>query len=185
MPLPLEITLVRHGRTKANEAQQADKNGEDMTPHMEVFEVHDYEQRLSAEGVEQAKTARRYMLANGMAPEDYDAQYVSPFHRTLETAGYLGGEDTLWLPDIRLIERDWGVYGATTIEDRRAKYPETERMRGLSPFFARFDGGERVADTIFPVLSWIGTLAREQSGKRVVAVTHGEKMWGPASYSSA
>jgi broad specificity phosphatase PhoE len=177
MPLPQEITFVRHGRSLANEAQQADKLGEDMTQHMSVYDIHDFEQRLVSSGIKQAKKARRYMVDHDMAPEDFDIRYVSPFYRTLETAAYLGGDDSLWLPDVRLIERDWGHYGATTLADRQAKYPETERMKQLSKFFTRYDGGQSIVDTVYHFWSWIGTLTREMPDKRVLAVTHGEKMW--------
>lgn len=175
--LPIEITFMRHGFSEANAAQRADKRGEDMTPHLGVYDKHDFEQRLHPEGITQAKQARAYMLDNGLAPEDYDDHHASPFYRTLETAAYVGGENCEWLPEIRLIERDWGAYGAMLMKERQEQFPHTERMKALSSFFARYDGGESIYDTVFRVRNYIGTLAREATDKRILAVTHGEFMW--------
>lgn len=174
--MPMDLMLIRHGRSKANEAQQADKNGEDMTPHLDVYDKHDFEQRLASTGIKQAQKARRWMLANDVDPEEFDARFVSPYYRTLETAAHLGGT-ALWVPDARLVERDWGSYGAMTIKERQERYPETERMRELSSFFTRFDGGESVYDVYCRFRDFLGTLSREMKDKRVLAVTHGELMW--------
>lgn len=175
--MPMELVMVRHGRSRANEAQQADKRGDDMTPHSDVFDIHDYAQRLSPVGVEQAKTAREWMVANGLAPEEFDERYVSSFHRTMETAAYLGGPACQWLVDARLIERNWGHYGAMTIKERQERYPHTERMKQLSSFLVQFDGGESIYSTMYPFRDFLGTMYREKVDKRVLVVSHGERMW--------
>lgn len=176
--MPLEVTMVRHGLSKPNEAQRADKRGEDMTPHLEVFNMHDFRQELAEQGIQQAQTAGNYMRANDMDPKDFDRRDVTMYNRGMQTAAYLSGQDDCeWLPEIRLIERDWGSYGAMTIKERQERYPDTERMKTLSPFFARFDGGESMHDVVYRVRDYLNTLNREATDQRVLAVTHGELMW--------
>lgn len=173
---PLEVTFMRHGLSEANIIQKAEKSGSPHELTEKVYERHDFEQRLSLEGVEQALMARRWLISEHMAPEDYDERYMSPFFRTMETAITVGG-DSPWLPNLSLIERDWGLFGATPLQEREIQYADIMKMKELSSFFTRFTGGESVFDTTFRVRAFIDTLYRENGGQRILAVTHGELMW--------
>lgn len=176
--MPMEVVLIRHGQSEANVAQRADKAGEDMTPYMGVFEKHDLEQRLSPEGVEQTKKTRIFLQENGLDPQEFDYRLTSPFYRAMESAAHYGGPDCTWIPDIRLIERDWGNYGAMPIKERQERYPETERSKRLNSLLARYDGGENIIDTVYRVRDLTDTMTREMSGARVILSTHGEWAWG-------
>lgn len=178
MSTPLHLVLVRHGQSEANVVQKRDKPGLDPHPLQEsVYERVDSHQRLTSEGRSQAIAAGEWLMHQGLDPESFDERYVSPYVRTMETAGLLGGPDTLWLPEVRLIERDWGAYGATPAAQRAERFPDTERARAQSGFFARYDGGESISDVVSRFRDFLGTLARDFPDRRVIAVTHGELMW--------
>ncbi len=187
MTLPMDLVLVRHGQSEANVVQKREKdidaavaNGEmDVSPLPEavaIFSRHDSQQRLTSDGRSQASTAGEWLAENELRPQDFTGRFVSPYNRTLETAVLLDPEAT-WTPDARLVERDWGEYGSTPAPNRKHRFPDTERMREASAFFARMAGGESIFDTSFRVREFLGMCAREFADERVIAVAHGEVMW--------
>ncbi len=173
----MEIVLIRHGQSEANVVQQAEKHGDIPTELEKVYARHDFEHYLTKRGVVQAKAARVVLLQNGLDPENFDERYVSPYVRTKETAAYIGNGIVDWLPEVSLIERDWGLYGATPLSERIERFAHTERRREISSFFTRYDNGQNIPDVISNVKSWLNTLNREKTDQRVMAVTHGELMW--------
>src|SRR5262245_7155629 len=144
MSVPLHLVLVRHGQSEANVVQHHEKHGRDLHPRQDVVSRRiDAHQRLTAKGRDQACRAGEWLRANRLDPHDFDECYVSPYHRTMETAALVAG-DVAWLPDVRLIERDWGVYGATPKGEREIEFTHTEGMREQSGLFVRNDGGESI-----------------------------------------
>lgn len=177
MNMPMDLVMMRHGQSEANVVQGLEKSD---VPHPQtnaIYARHDYEQRLARDGLTQPLLARDWLLAQGIAPEQFDEAYVSPLYRTLETAAILGGQACLWLPETKIIERDWGIFGATPLNERRVRFADTERMKQLSSFFTRFDGGESMYDVTMRFRMFLDTLSREKSDQRILAVTHGELMW--------
>ena len=174
---PMEIVMIRHGQSEANVVQQAEKHGE-IPPDLEkVYARHDFEHHLTQRGVVQAKAARAVLVQNGLEPEGFDECYVSPFVRTQETAAYIGNGLVDWLPEVRIIERDWGLYGATPLSERIERYAHTERRREISSFLTRYDNGENIPDVGGRLRDWVSTLNRDKTNQRILAVTHGELMW--------
>lgn len=173
---PLEIMLVRHGQSQANVVQGAEKEGRELPDYAdEVYASHDFQHPLTALGVRQAKMARAALLDQGIVPEEYfDEFYVSPYLRTVETMAYLTDGNVDPLPEVRLIERDWGLYGATPMQERVERFAHTEQRRAISSFYTRYDGGENVPDVIGRFRDWMGTLNREMTNRRVLAVVHGD-----------
>ena len=177
MAMPLDLVLVRHGLSEANIIQRSEKADRPHPDLAQGYGRQDYLQRLSQEGIVQAEIAGRWLREHVIAPEDFDERYVSPFNRTMDTARHLGGPDSGWLPEFRLIERDWGQYGATPKQDRPELFPHTDRAKEEASFFARLDGGESIGDVAYRVRDFMDTLSRDMGDKRVLAVTHGELMW--------
>lgn len=206
MAMPETLVLVRHGLSEANIVQRLEgyvykesllvdeKTGdyEVKDPTIQAFvdkyigayalrdEIYsrpDYQQRLSYEGVEQAKIAGDWLRENLIAPEDFDERYASPFHRTMDTAIALGGPKSKWLADFRIVERDWGIYGATPRDKRPDMFPHTEKAKDDASFYVRYDNGESILDSVMRVRDWTDTLTRDNSDSTVLAVAHGEIMW--------
>lgn len=178
--MPKDLVFVRHGQSEGNLAQQAFKEGRALDIPEEFFECPDWQYRLTPEGVAQAQAAGHWLVEEfgGPLEETFDAHFVSPYFRTRETAAHVGGAACRWLTDDRLPERDWGVYNSVHPNERSVHFPHTERMRKLSSLRWRPDGGEALmSEVLLRFRDWLGTLGREQKGKRVIAVTHGELMW--------
>lgn len=180
MGMPNQLILVRHGQSEANIVQKGEKHNPDFVAPEGFYDRHDSEQRLSPLGVEQAKLAGQWILDNlGNPAEIFDRCMVSSYIRARETAAYVGGPACEWLIDDRLRERDWGVYGATPLEERKERFAHTERLRKQSYWYTPFDGGEGMASDIhFQVRDVLGTLHREMDGKRVLVVAHGDRIGG-------
>lgn len=205
MAMPETLVLVRHGLSEANIIQRLEgyvakekllmdeTGGYEVTDptiqtfvdkYIGVFALRDdiyarpdFQQRLSYEGVEQAKIAGDWLRNNLIAPKDFDERYASPFHRTMDTAIALGGSDSTWLADFRITERDWGIYGATPRDKRPDMFPHTEKAKDAASFYVRYDNGESILDSVMRARDWTDTLWRDNGDSTVLAATHGEFMW--------
>lgn len=176
--MPNDLILVRHGESEANVAHRKERHGHGKTIPPEFYDLHDWEYRLSKKGVIQAQKAGAWLTEHVAEISDFDLRYVSPFMRARETAVNLGGTGCQWLVDGRLKERDWGIYGATPLEERKALFARTDALRERSSWYTRLDGGESLADNVMMrVRDWFDTLHRDGDSKRVLAVAHGEFMW--------
>lgn len=176
MAMPNDIVFVRHGLSEANIVHKVDKSGEGHhSKEAEVNDRPDWQQRLSKKGIEQAKGAKRWIDEHLGGIESFDGRYVSPFLRTRETAAYVGGLDTgEWTIDDRVVERSWGVYGIVPRAEQRSHFPLTVKLHETTPWYVRFDGGESMPDVYGRFRDFQGTLHREQSGRRVIVVSHGD-----------
>lgn len=179
MSMPQDLVLVRHGESEGNVVQRAYKHGELTELPSNFLDTHDWHYHLTPEGVAQAQAAGRWLTAQfGEIAESFDEHYVSPYIRTRETAAHLGGSACAWLVDERLRERDWGVYNSVEPDERKKFFPHTERVRKQTSLRWRPDGGESLmSEVMLRYRDWLDTLNREQSDKRVLAVSHGELMW--------
>lgn len=175
MAMPNDIIFVRHGQSEANIIQKATKSGGQHLDEDKVRDRPDWIQRLSPKGIEQAKKAKIWIDENLGGVDSFDGRYVSPFLRTRETAAYVGGlEVGEWTIDDRVVERSWGVYGIVPKAELRSQFPLTVRLHETTPWYVRFDGGESMPDVYGRFRDFQGTLHREQSGRRVIVVSHGD-----------
>ncbi len=181
--MPNDLVFVRHGQSEANIIQMADKAGRAHEMHEAVNDRPDWEQRLTSLGISQALKAKEWIDTNLGGAAAFDFRFFSPFLRTRETAGYIGGPQCGgWIIDDRVIERSWGIYGAVPIADREIKYALTTRWHKQSPWYTKLEGGESRYDVSDRFRDFQGTLDREAAGKRVLLVTHGDFM-GIARYN--
>lgn len=175
MTMPRDLLFIRHGESEANIVQKHDNHGIDMNIVPDIFARPDWQQRLSMQGVEQARRAKEYIDRELGGLATFDALYVSPFFRTRETAAYVGGADLAgWTIDDRIIERSWGIYGKMSRAEQAEKFPLTAAEKKVNPLYVRLDGGESVHDVYGRFRDFQGTLHREQADARVAVVTHGD-----------
>lgn len=175
MPMPNELVFVRHGQSEANIIQKERLPQPSSEAIQAVKDRPDWQQRLSALGIMQAKNAKQWIDQNLGGVQSFDGRYLSPFLRTRETAAYIGGDDCAnWTVDDRVVERSWGVYGTVARADQRKQFPLTNRLHKATPWYVRFDGGESMPDVYGRFRDFQGTLHREQSGRRVIVVSHGD-----------
>lgn len=175
MTMPREILFIRHGESEANIVQRSDNHGLEAELAHAIFGRPDWQNRLTERGIEQAKIARTWIDRELGGLAAYDALYVSPFMRTRETAAYVGGPELEgWTIDDRIVERSWGVYGKLPRAEQRAKFKMTAAEKAANPWYTRLDGGESMPDVYGRFRDFQGTLHREQAGRRVAVVSHGD-----------
>ncbi len=175
MSMPNDLVFVRHGQSEANIIQKADKNGVRHEKEQQVNDRPDWQQRLSAQGVEQAKAAKKWMDDNFGGAASFDFRYFSPFLRTRETAAYVSGKECGgWIIEDRVVERSWGVYGSMPKAEREEKFAHTAKLYAQSPWYAKLDGGESRYEVSGRWRDFQATLHREAAGKKVLVVTHGD-----------
>ncbi|HVX23881.1 MAG TPA: histidine phosphatase family protein [Candidatus Saccharimonadales bacterium] len=175
--MPRDLVLVRHGQSEANVLQAQWKEGESPELPDWFEDRHDWQHPLSQEGREQARLAGQWILENIGDIAEFEGRFVSPYLRARQTAYEVGRHVVSFWSDDRIIERDWGVYGVTPRPELDRLFPETQRMKRQSAWYARLDGGESMNDIFYHVRDFFGTLHREYADKQVIAVTHGEKIW--------
>ena len=177
MSMPKELLFIRHGQSEANIVQKHDDHGMDPEVAAAIMARPDWQQRLSPQGIEQAKQARVWLERNIGGLAAFDTLYVSPFVRTRETALYLGGDELEgWTTDDRLVERSWGVFGKHSRSKQRELFPLTFAEKAANPWFAALDGGESQPMVSLRFRDLQGTLHREQDDGRVAVVCHGDFM---------
>lgn len=177
MAMPNHLIFVRHGQSEANVIQKRTDHGVHPEVMSALFARPDWRHRLSSKGVAQAQDAGVWIRQQIGDLAEFDALYVSPFVRTLETAAYIGGQELGgWTDDSRLVERGWGVYGKMSREQQQVQFPLTAAEKAANPLFTRLDGGESIFDVFTRFRDFQSTLHREQAGKKVFVVTHGDFM---------
>jgi len=201
MKWPSELLLIRHAESAYNLLKRKKDADPEYKRLRKVFEkdtfdpnpeirslastLHkryglkysDRDTPITAEGRKQARiTGRRLRESGQKCP---DVIFVSPYLRTEQTLKILQEQ---W-PDLkkprvyreeRIREQDHGL--ALLYSDWRifqVLHPEQgELQRRLGEYDYRFLNGENIPDVRQRNLSWLATLTREFSSKRVMAITH-------------
>ncbi len=174
--MPLDLVIVRHGRSEGNEANSASRKGDNRHFTEEYRARHGSQWRLTGLGCRQADAAGEWLRANNLSR--FDRYYTSDYIRARETAVHLDLPDASWFPAPRLRERDWGGLESIPEQERLDKFREEIERRQVQPFYWRPPYGESMADLTDRIDMVLGTLSRECSDKRVIIVCHGEVMWG-------
>ncbi|MFA5987377.1 MAG: histidine phosphatase family protein [Candidatus Paceibacterota bacterium] len=161
MGWPSLLVLVRHAESEGN-LRTANERAEYGVP------THEY--ALSARGEEQAKITGEYLKKRF---DPFDIHYVSYYKRSRSTMGIMY-PDIVPYEDPRLAEAQRGIWHTMTEAQIRARFPEEfvrkerENVYQYRPF-----GGENWPDVELRIHSFLGTLSRDYSGKKVVIVVHG------------
>lgn len=169
---PRSLTLVRHGESEGNLADQAAQHS-----HAEVLDldIRDADVALSDNGQRQAKAVGRWLgtLSDDKRP---DVAYTSPYVRAQRTAETALAECSAPLTlkrDERLRERELGVLDGLTSTGIRKRLPdEVERRDRLGKFYYRPPVGESWADVALRVRGLLASLQSTYAGQRVLVVTH-------------
>jgi len=129
-----------------------------------------------AEGKQAFATGKALRTAHAEVP---DVIYVSPYNRALATLkhitrGWPELGDVRVYEEERIREQEHGV--SLLYNDWRVfhtLHPEQRALHKIEgPYWYRYPQGESVPDVRERNRSWISTLVREYSGKKVLAVTH-------------
>ncbi|KAL6059647.1 phosphoglycerate mutase (2,3-diphosphoglycerate-dependent) [Balamuthia mandrillaris] len=110
--------------------------------------------------------------------EDFDRYYCSEYVRAMETAALLELPRAEWIADFFLRERDQGILAGLSKSQRKELLPLELQRRENDSFYYAPPGGESIANACLRVNRVISQLRRSCSGFKVIAVCHGNIMWG-------
>lgn len=176
--LPVDIILVRHGKSEGNKAGKASRKGDNSLFTPEFRNRHSRTFRLTNTGIEQAKVAGEWLRQN--IPMPLDRFYVSDYMRAKETAGYLDLPKAEWRVDFQLRERDMALMDNLP-ENEKERLFELERRQFEIDKFLSYPagGGENIPALCLRLKTdWVAHVARECPDKRVIVVCHGHVMRG-------
>ncbi|MBA2699356.1 MAG: histidine phosphatase family protein [Nocardioidaceae bacterium] len=171
---PASLTLVRHGESEGNLADQAATK---VQAEVLDLDIRDPDVDLSDAGAGQAEALGRWLrkLNDDDRPE---VALISTYQRARRTAELAveaaGATETLRLKgDERLRERELGVLDGLTSAGISKRMPdEVQRRDRLGKFYYRPPVGESWADVALRVRSVVATLQSGYLGRRVLMVSH-------------
>jgi NAD+ kinase len=178
MTMPIDLLLVRHGKSEGNLAQERARAGDTNGFTQEFRERRSSQFRLTTIGIEQAKAAGNWLKAKELG--HFDRYYASEYIRAFETAGHLALDllaEERWYLDFFLRERDNGLFDVMPYAEREEKFAEYHHGMKRDRFFGAPPGGESMADVALRLGRLLDTLNRECFDQRVIVVCHGETMW--------
>jgi broad specificity phosphatase PhoE len=162
---------MRHAESEANLRREYLKKVNSPETHVGLG-VRDADVPLTPAGRTQARRAGRYLNRHG----PFDVLYVSPYRRTRETAEEVLREleaAPRLLVEERVREKEFGVLEGLTRHGLAALHPgEKARRDMVGKYYYRPPGGESHPDVNLRLHSFLGTLAREYAGRRVLVITH-------------
>ena len=168
---PAQLTLVRHGQSLGNVADEA---AHAAGAAVIDIDVRDPDVELTELGVRQAQAVGRRWAAE---PLDVpDVVVSSPYARALSTAR-LAIAQASCSPDIvvdeRIRERDLGIFDGLTALGIRTRFPdEATRRAHLGKFYYRPPSGESWADLALRVRAIIHDVREQFGGRRVAVFSH-------------
>lgn len=198
MKWPTEINFIRHGRSAYNEMGEAKSKdplyqdflrafGKDLRSEETQVLARlirnryqlgsgDYDTPLTETGRIQSHTVGQALKDKLDLPETI---FLSPHLRASQTLSSLiaGWPALISVPAVsepRLREQEHGL--ALVFNDKRvfqAFYPDQKLLHDLEgPYWYRFPQGENVPDGIERIRSFIGTLVRDYSEKKILVISH-------------
>lgn len=161
MPWPKLLVLVRHAESEGN-IQSADERAK--------FGLATHAYGLTPRGQKQAKLTGQYLRKRFGS---FDVYYQSYYSRTKQTLQIIYPEAHVY-EDARLAEGQRGIWHTMTIAQMKKRFPEEiERKNREGLYHYRPWGGENWPDIELRIHSFLGTLSRDYSGKRVICAVHG------------
>jgi len=175
--LPINLYLVRHGRSESNFAYEVSCVGNGDRLAGKFAKQHTADSRLVGIGREQAVAAGNWFIKNEVT---IDCCYVSEYVRALETAAMLGLPNAKWFVDPQLRERDYGLLEHVPDAVCRQQYPRYFELEAQNKFYTACPGGESMADVCNRIRNNIlSTLHREMADKSsALIVCHGNIIEG-------
>lgn len=174
--MPVDLVLVRHGRSEGNEAREQSRQGDNGCYTEEFRARRNREWRLTDLGIVQAQAAGRW-VRKYVSPT-FSRYYTSEYVRARETAAHLRLPDARWVQDILLRERSWGRADFVMPESERYERFSAElSVRKEDPCYWRPPDGESLADVCLRIERVLNTLRRDCPGGSCILSTHEDVMW--------
>lgn len=166
MAMPKNLILIRHGYSEANELQSCNNRLIE-----ESVTIPDRAWRLTDKGIQQAKAIGTIFTDGRLA--QIDSFFVSPYRRTIETAGHMNISKANWKLMRSSRERSWGDIDTLPKKIFKDEYPRNYSQHVHDPIYWTPPSGESIAGVAENrVANMLTTLHREHAGENVVLVTH-------------
>lgn len=160
---PRLLVLVRHAESEGN-LLTADERAD--------LEVSTHAYALTPRGREQARLTGEFLRRHYRKP--FDVRYCSYYARAKQTMELVLLPGESYYTDPRLAEAQRGVWHVAGCDRVKELLPtEVERKKRDGLYHYRPLGGENWADVELRIHSFLETLARDCTGKRVIVVVHG------------
>jgi len=173
---PVDLVLVRHGESEGNLAQIRSKHGVEDDWKGEFGDRHSSRYRLTDEGRRQAEKTGEFIKENIFS--QFDMYYTSEYARAMETAALLGMKGADWNVEFNLRERDNGVLGSKSKQERKKEFADELARRERDLFYWQPPGGESVATMCLRVERFLRNIEHHCAGMKVLVVCHGNIMEG-------
>ena len=162
MGWPAELVLVRH----------AESEGNVLPPELRAtLPIPHHRFALTERGRAQARITAGYL--HERYPDGFDTYYCSHYHRVQETLRILYPDARMY-EDPRLAEASRGIFSELSGAEIAERYPYEEARKAKQGHYDyRPIGGENWPDVELRIHSFLGTLARDCEGDRVLIVVHG------------
>jgi len=156
---PTRFIITRHGETEWN---------------LEGRKMGQLDSPLTEQGLAGAEK-----LAGRLAGMTFDAIYSSDLGRAMRTAEIIAGRSSCQvLFDVRLRERNMGIFQGFTSKERVDRYPkECELYRNMGASYV-IPNGESADQRLARTCACLDELAARHAGGTVVVVTHGGVLMG-------
>lgn len=174
--MPVDVVLVRHGRSEGNEAREQSKQGDNSAYTEEFRARRNREWRLTDLGIAQARAAGAFIRTQ-IRPS-FSRYYTSEYLRARETAANLGLAEARWVQEILLRERSWGRADFVMPESERYELFAAElAARREDPCYWRPPDGESLAEVCVRVDRVLDGVRRTRPGGSCIVVTHEDVIW--------
>lgn len=173
---PERLVIVRHGQSVYNEERELINRGVLATYTKRVKEVRNADLPLSEKGRMQA-----VKTGEGLARDfgSFDYIFASPFRRAYQTAEFAAKHfpAARFVVEERVREKEFGIADGLTPQEIKKRFPyEFERKEKERKYYYRPIGGESYPDVNLRIWSFLTSVVREYSGKRVLVVCHSAVM---------
>ncbi len=174
--MPVDLVLVRHGRSEGNEAREQSKQGDNSAYTAKFRARRNREWRLTDLGIAQADAAGTWV--RDQISSTFSRYYTSEYLRARETAGHLDLPGARWVQDILLRERSWGRADFVMPEsERHERFSAELAARREDPCYWRPPEGESLAEVCLRVERVLNRLRRDCPGGNCILSTHEDVMW--------
>jgi len=171
MKWPKKLVVVRHGLSELNVAKDLLEKDLAHTLHL-LKNKRDVDICLTETGIMQAQKTGKFLSAY----EKFDACYVSPYKRCIDTAKNIISNFDYGLEthkDNRLREKEFGKLHGLEKEEIAKLYPDEHECRIRDgKYWYRLPGGENYPDVEMRIHSFLGKLNRDHQGHNILVVTH-------------
>lgn len=170
---PKELVFIRHGESELNVRRAIAEANKDSSVIRIAHGIRDADVSLTKRGIEQSMVTGQTMAKQF---DKFDVAYISPFVRAQQTfeqiQNGLGYEVPMHFDD-RIREKEFGIISLYTVRGIKSKFPdEEERRQLLGNYYYRPLGGESYPDIGLRLHSFLHSLYRHETNRRVMVVTH-------------